>query len=1162
MYRLIALRHNERSRAGEVNEEERGSPPLRKQRLSKKRFALLIGLFLLALFPNSGPPAVASPRVSGEITAHEVTMSLPAANATLTRQGGGTVNGADAGQTGGETLLYSSPTISAGQLYDNVGVHWVAARGTEDSFYVELRTSADAASWSDWQLLTADEDMANTDTNEWYAAPQVAVDNARYAQYRVWLTDGNPGNLQRVGLTFMDVNDLNAGPVARFVGDIVGAAKDVARSFTEPTSANAAINATRILTRTEWAADEKLMQWVPRYPQRVLKAVVHHTVTGDGGNGQVAAAIRAIYYYHAVTRGWGDIGYSYIVDKYGNVWTGRQGGDNTEAGHAYGWNKGSIGIAALGTYSVTQPSSAMVASIANIIAMKFTQFGVQPYGSDSFVHQEQARDGTWVNVTSNPPNVQGHRDCNYIQSQYGGQTACPGNALYAQLTNVRQMAQAAVINGYNQMPFIETALPKAGYPGANLTVGVTVANRGKTSIPAGTRVSYRLLQGATTVVAQGATATIAADIVPGATGGVNVPFTVPAIGNYIVRWDLQTGSTWWNTAYGTPVREQYFRGADWSVDWVSDNVPISWTAGETKMINVTLANDGGRVWNSAGAGPVQLGYKWVSNATGNTFPGTTRVSLPADVQPGQTITLQIPVTAPVYPTNYTMSLDLYKQNEFAFADKGVADNDTNTGVSVDFKAGYTFNATPQFTAGQTTSVPVTIRNMGNGTFPTTSAFPVNLSYHWTTASGASVLWDGARTPIGGDLLSGQSVTVNAAVTAPTTGGSFVLKLDLVQEGVAWFSVKGATTGNLSISLAGPQVASFGANYAILPLTGTASSRTTVPITLGNTSNFNWPAAGANPVTLSYHWINSAGKTVVWDGLRTKLTADVPPGQLTQVQADLAFPSAPGTYTLRWDLVQEGVSWFSGKGVRMAEQSVSVQPYVAPFFGASLGVDQTPATMNAKATVLVPVKIENMSNFDWGTNVNLSYHWYDAAGNLVAWDGLRTPLAGTPRTHIAAVNAQIAVPSTPGTYRLRYDIVQEGVAWFSGQGMQTPIKQVSVIVPPLSALYNAPATVNGQVNSMITVPVTITNAGSMTWQPGAFNASYHLYVANGPLFVWDGVRTALPAAVAPNETVTVNLIVKVPAAVGTYLLRLDVVQEGVAWFSGQGVPMGSATLQAQ
>src|SRR5438093_6214992 len=142
MYRRISLRHNERSRRGGDRGRE-GISALRRHRLSKKRFALLMGLFLLALFPNSGPPAVASPRVTGEITAHEVTIPFPAVNATLTRQGGGTVNGADAGQTGGDTLLFSSPTIAAGQLFDRVGGPRVAASGTQDSLYVELRTSAD-----------------------------------------------------------------------------------------------------------------------------------------------------------------------------------------------------------------------------------------------------------------------------------------------------------------------------------------------------------------------------------------------------------------------------------------------------------------------------------------------------------------------------------------------------------------------------------------------------------------------------------------------------------------------------------------------------------------------------------------------------------------------------------------------------------------------------------------------------------------------------------------------------------------------------------------------------------------------------------------------------------------------------------------------------------
>src|SRR2546428_11276234 len=192
-------------RGGERGRE--GISALRRQHLSKTRSARLIGLCLLALSPNSGPPAVASPRASGAITAREVAIALPAMNAVLTRQGGGTVSAADAGQTGGDALLFSSPTISAGQIYDRIGVHWVAAHGTESNFYVELRTSSDAANWSGWSLLTADEDMANLDTNEWFASPQLAVDNASYVHDRVLITDGNPADVQRSVLTFTDVHD-------------------------------------------------------------------------------------------------------------------------------------------------------------------------------------------------------------------------------------------------------------------------------------------------------------------------------------------------------------------------------------------------------------------------------------------------------------------------------------------------------------------------------------------------------------------------------------------------------------------------------------------------------------------------------------------------------------------------------------------------------------------------------------------------------------------------------------------------------------------------------------------------------------------------------------------------------------------------------------------
>jgi len=489
-------------------------------------------------------------------------------------------------------------------------------------------------------------------------------------------------------------------------------------------------------------------------------------------------------------------------------------------------------------------------------------------------------------------------------------------------------------------------------------------------------------------------------------------------------------------------------------------------------------------------------------------------------------------------------------------------------VNVDFKAAYnvpvgSILGAPAFTAGQVASVPVTVTNTGQGTFPTTSSYPVNLGYHWNNSAGVPVVWDGSRTKLPGDLLSGQGVDLTAQVAAPTTPGTYFLRFDLVQEGVTWFSLKGAAPTNFTVTVAGQLVPAYGAGYSSgVPSATIAGTSTSVPIIVTNNSNFPWLASGANPVTLSYHWSTSSGATVVWDGLRTKLAADLQPGQSVQLQASLAFPSAAGTYVLAWDLVQEGVSWFSGKGVAPSTKQISVSPYVAPFYGGAFIVDDVPTTLAPKVTTTVPVKVFNLSNFDWGSDVNLSYHWYDAAGNMLVWDGLRTTLAGMKVGEVRIVNMNVTTPSTLTSYILRPDVVREGVTWFSGQGMMLPSRTIAVAVPQYGASYQTQPNFGATVNTITTVPVTITNNGSLTWQPGTVNVSYHLYVVSGNVYVWDGLRTALPAAVPPGSSVTVNAIVRTPTVAGAYTVAFDLVQEGVTWFSIQKVPTGSSTLQAQ
>src|SRR5439155_1026560 len=151
-----------------------------------------------------------------------------------------------------------------------------------------------------------------------------------------------------------------------------------------------------------------------------------------------------------------------------------------------------------------------------------------------------------------------------------------------------------------------------------------------------------------------------------------------------------------------------------------------------------------------------------------------------------------------------------------------------------------------------------------------------------------------------------------------------------------------------------------------------------------TGNFAWPAAGANPVHLGYHWIDVAGNAAVWDGVRSSLAADVAPGTAQTLQAKVQVPVAPGTYTLRWDLVQEGVSWFSGQGVKMSAGSVTVS---VPAYGA-LYTPQIPALAAAAGSaVTIPIAITNTGTLTWdpAQQFALAYHVSGAAGS-VTWNG--------------------------------------------------------------------------------------------------------------------------------------------------------------------------------
>ena len=108
----------------------------------------------------------------------------------------------------------------------------------------------------------------------------------------------------------------------------------------------------------------RVYRWPLQYSQAVKLLVVHHTallVRGDPRS--PVERVRALYKYHALSKGWGDIGYNFIVDETGQIYEGRAGGAGVVAGHAYCNNTGTIGIVMMGNFEIEQPTQAQVKSL-------------------------------------------------------------------------------------------------------------------------------------------------------------------------------------------------------------------------------------------------------------------------------------------------------------------------------------------------------------------------------------------------------------------------------------------------------------------------------------------------------------------------------------------------------------------------------------------------------------------------------------------------------------------------------------------------------------------------------------------------------------------------------------------------------------------------------
>ncbi|MDO4909017.1 MAG: N-acetylmuramoyl-L-alanine amidase [Corynebacterium sp.] len=222
----------------------------------------------------------------------------------------------------------------------------------------------------------------------------------------------------------------------------------------------------RLIPRAAWGADENLRCQQPTYDNRVTALTIHHTVGANDYSVDAAPGIvRGIYVYHAQTLGWCDIGYQSLVDRFGNIYEGTYGGFDkaVQGAHAGGFNQNTWAISMMGDFRTVAPSNEMIAAVGNLAGWKAFISGFDPLGTS--VHYSEGSSYTSIpkGQAVTVHNIFGHRDVDT--------TECPGDAAYAQLDNIRNLASAryrAMQTGAATTALNIVAAPTAPDPLGNL----------------------------------------------------------------------------------------------------------------------------------------------------------------------------------------------------------------------------------------------------------------------------------------------------------------------------------------------------------------------------------------------------------------------------------------------------------------------------------------------------------------------------------------------------------------------------------------------------------------------------------------------------------------------------------------------------------------------
>ena len=280
--------------------------------------------------------------------------------------------------------------------FDMLGVHWQGPGA------VSYRTRLVSGRWSRWRAVDADGPQTDP---RWHFGNLDWTGASEAAQFRT------------SGVTRLRAYYLSS------------------RATGAPRRSLSVAGSPSIVPRVDWQADEKIVRAHPLYAPALKLAIVHHTAgTNAYTPAESAAIVRGIEVYHVKGNGWNDIGYNFLVDRYGTVYEGRGGGmtRNVIGAHALGFNNGTVGVALIGNFQSAPPPPAMQAALVSLLAWRLDVAHLDPLSTVAYTSGGNSKFHAGKVVLLHA--ISGHRDT--------GPSECPGNDAWALLPSIAHRVAA------------------------------------------------------------------------------------------------------------------------------------------------------------------------------------------------------------------------------------------------------------------------------------------------------------------------------------------------------------------------------------------------------------------------------------------------------------------------------------------------------------------------------------------------------------------------------------------------------------------------------------------------------------------------------------------------------------------------------------------------